>query len=309
MVVAHMVIPHRELLAADQCRLFYDQTLGQGEAGVDRLFGDGIEDVLHLERDRVRGDYKGKVRVRVHLVVHVSGAVQLGEGLAKNAPRPATVTLQQRSQRAALRLVGPLVNQVGCDPVSFVNRGRPVGVQADVQVVESQVAVGPLFDVPGPAALTLARGGTPVHIARTPVIALARDDDLTLDHPVSRLHGCDVSPQLHILPARDCAISGCAATSAAPPIRAAPIARPKFNPRGKTFSTKTTSAITAAHSRPIAPAPTKTAISAQQQPRQYKPCSRPRRNSPATPWYQWVRRKSIGLRQTCKHFVLRGVNW
>src|SRR6266851_1573827 len=60
--------------------------------------------------------------------------------------------------------------------------------------VESQVAVRPLFDVPGPAPLTLARGRTPVHIARTPVIAVARDDDLTLDHPGRRLHGCHVFP-------------------------------------------------------------------------------------------------------------------
>src|SRR5579859_965311 len=194
MIVVQMVIPNRELLRADERRLLHDKALGEGDAWVDGLLGDRIHDVLHLERDRVGGKYPRKFCVRIYLVAHVSGAVQLVEGLAKDAPWPAALTFQQRSQRSALRLVGALVDQVGCDPASLVNRGWPVGVQADVQVVESQVAVGPLLDVPCPAALALAGGGTPVHVARTPVVAVAGDYDLTLGHPSRCLHGCHGFP-------------------------------------------------------------------------------------------------------------------
>ncbi len=50
--------------------------------------------------------------------------------------------------------------------------------------------------------------------------------------------------------------------------RTAPVARAIHSPRGKSFSAATTPVISSTHARPIAPAATRTTMSAQQHPRQ-----------------------------------------
>src|SRR5947207_2780354 len=162
-----------------------------------------------------------------------------------------------------------VVDERGRHLVPLVGTGRPVRVEPDAQAAELHLAVDARFELPRPSALAFAGGGAAVHVARTPVVAVARDDEGSLHVPRGRL--ClshSLAPSLHIGPPTDIASSGRARTTTAATTSNAPAIRPNATPSGRTFSTRTTTAIPAAQTRLIAPTPTKSDISAQQQPRQ-----------------------------------------
>src|SRR5262249_59289867 len=89
----------------------------------------------------------------------------------------------------------------------------------------------------------------------------------------------------------------------------APRARATHPPPGRSFSPATPAVIRSTHARPMAPAATRTIMSAQQHPRQYIACDQPRTRLPRSPPRQWPSRNPSGLRHAERHACLRCESW
>src|SRR5688500_2725240 len=306
-VVFHALPLQGEALRADERRFLDDEALRQHDARVDRLLRDRVADVLVLDGERVARAHVRQDPVDVDLVTDELRPVQLREGLAEDGPRATGASFDQCRERRALRLVGALVDEAGRDAVPFVDRLRPVRVEADGEAVERRVAEPALLDAPGPAALAVTVRRTRVHVAGAAVVAVAGDRDRPLEHPGRRFRVSHQRPPDHMPPVVP-ANSGRSSTRAASATSTTPITRPNATPRGAIFSTNTAAAMTTAQTRLMEPAATNTAMSAQQQPRQYSPCSTPVRKEPLRPRYQCVRRKSAGVRHARRQTLFRGVS-
>src|SRR5438128_9028698 len=69
-----------------------------------------------------------------------------------------------------------------------MDRAGPVGVDGEVQPIQLDAARGALLDVPRPAPFAFARGRSRIEVAGTAPIAVARDEDFSLEAPALR-HG------------------------------------------------------------------------------------------------------------------------
>src|SRR5690349_15586743 len=132
---------------------------------MDRFPGHRIDDVRHLDLERVTAHDSGQLGVVHDLVADKARAMQLAVRVAEDCPRATDLSPEERLERLALRFVRPLVDERNGHAIPFMYRGRPVRVLADGHAVEGDVTVGALLDRPRPATLALARGGPPIKIA------------------------------------------------------------------------------------------------------------------------------------------------
>ena len=85
--------------------------------------------------------------------------------------------------------------------------------------------------------------------------------------------------------------------------------RPPARPQGSAFSTSTKKAIAAIQRKLITPPTKSSPISAQQQPRQKAPWTRPMRKAPDAPPRHCAAKKGTGARQWSRQACFHGVSW
>src|SRR4029077_6978417 len=111
------------------------QALGKHDSGMDRFPGDWIDDVGHLDLERVPAHDPWQLGVVKDFVADESRAVQLAVGVAEDRPGTAGLPVQQRLESLALRLVCALVDEGDGHAISFMYGRRPVRVLADGQTI------------------------------------------------------------------------------------------------------------------------------------------------------------------------------
>src|SRR5581483_8078082 len=127
---------------------------------------DRVLDRRRLDLERVAGLDPRVDSVDVDLVPHRLRAVDRGPRPGEDAPRPADGAADERRDRVALLLVGPLVDEDHALAVAVVDRPRPLDDDGEVEVVERRVAESALLDVPRPAALAPSLCRQRVEVAR-----------------------------------------------------------------------------------------------------------------------------------------------
>src|SRR5262245_19976440 len=242
---------------------------------------DGAAHAAHLDRDRLG-----------------LGALEMADERAQRRHRPAVPAARDGRQRIALVSRGALVENQTDRPVTLGHRaGRPCQ-DREAQTVEPRAAVQTLPDAKhesdGAVALGRTRrhtrSGTRTHRVAAPgleVLAADLPSNVRHDEPPSKRRR--PSPKRHIElppPRSPIARSGRTATATPRSISIAPITYATRSPRGTSFSAATAAATSRTQGRPIAPATTRTTMSAQQQPRQYSACAQPISRPPRQPGRQ-----------------------
>src|SRR5258708_40273652 len=157
---------------------------------MDVRLSDGITDRLQFEFDEIP-DRRSRVVLR-HVHVEASG-IRSHEivGLLEEAPGTAELPLQYACQGRPLRRVGAIVKVADGAAASLVDRRGPVREQRGAQAVEANVIDVPLLDDPDPAAFAVAAARPRVEVAGAAPIAIAGDEDVTIQLPCR--HGTSVA--------------------------------------------------------------------------------------------------------------------
>jgi len=113
-------------------------------------------------------------------------AVHFWPGPAQNAPWPADFASDKSFNRLALRDIRALVDQNNSLAVPFVDRPGPIDEHREVQPVEPDVTKRTLLDVPAPSAFAFAARRRRIEVARAAPIAVARDENLSVQVPAIR---------------------------------------------------------------------------------------------------------------------------
>src|SRR5205814_2661094 len=98
-------------------------------------------------------------------------------------PRSANCAADQRFDGAPLRGISARVDQHETFAATFMNGAGPVDVHRKVQAIESSWAVHSLLDVPRPSAFAFPGRRRRVKVAGTTPIAVAGDEDLSVQVP------------------------------------------------------------------------------------------------------------------------------
>src|SRR4051794_36979538 len=160
---------------------------------MDLVARDRIPDRLHLELGAVAETVTGALARDFDVERDRPRVLELVRR-AEDAPRPARIAACERDERLALRFVGALVVEGDRLAAAVVDRARPVGEHRDGETVELCVTVMPGLDPPRPAAFALSGGRPAIDVARTAVVAVARDDHRPGERPVAVRHGASVLP-------------------------------------------------------------------------------------------------------------------
>ena len=112
--------------------------------------------------------------------------VHLWPGPAQNAPWPADFASDKSLNRLALRGIRALVDQNNSLAVPFVDRPGPIDEHGEVQPVEPDIAKRSLLDVPAPSAFAFAARRGRIEVAGAAPIAVARDENFSVQVPAIR---------------------------------------------------------------------------------------------------------------------------
>src|SRR4029077_627620 len=141
---------------------------------------------LHLKPYRIaRTDARAQT-IQLEVALHRVGAIDGRPRPREHAPGASMVAAEERFDRGALSLVGASIDQHERVTVTLVDRARPLHNQGEVETVERRRIEAPSVDVPRPASLAVAIGRERVEVARTAVVAVARDQHGPRELPLRR---------------------------------------------------------------------------------------------------------------------------
>src|SRR3954468_9166875 len=168
---------------ASEIGFFDDDALGQNHARVGFL-------AVHRVLDQRRGEFHDVPRLHSRVDPVQFDVVRHRERTPDIRPRPREYTpgasdtaADQRADGVALPGVGSLVDENHRVAVTKGNRSGPLGIHGKIQSIQRHTVGRSVFDVPGPAALTLAVSWQRVEVAGAAVIAIARDEHRALEVP------------------------------------------------------------------------------------------------------------------------------
>jgi hypothetical protein len=184
-------VGHPEAGGRTEIAVLEDDSLREADAGMRFGARDWIPDRAAVDVDVLTASHPRPDAIEREIVRDGVRPVHLRPRPAEDCPGPPDFPVEKCFNRRALRGICALVDEDKGLAVALVDRAGPVGVDGEVQPIQLDVARGAIIDVPRPASFTFARGRPRVEVARTAPVAVARDEDSSLEVPAF----CHVKPR------------------------------------------------------------------------------------------------------------------
>src|SRR5437867_1833274 len=160
-----------------------DNALRENDARIRLGAGDGIPDRAAFDLDVLAALHARLDAVEREIVGRGGRSMHLRPGPAHHRPRSSHLAPEKHLDRRALGGSCALIDQNDGLAVALVDRAGPVRVDREAQTVQLDVAGRALFDMPRPTSFAFAGRRSRIEVARTAPVAVARDEDVSVEVP------------------------------------------------------------------------------------------------------------------------------